>query len=105
MHPKFKCALTFLDDLPDRAAPTLEVGKPPVDPFRGTRPSRPLSTAASIPPEPDVDGDGGSSVTVLRHAWRFLEAVHPPLVLKPFCETPAKVFCETLDGMAVLAIV
>ena len=29
----------------------------------------------------------------------------PPLDLKPFCETPAKVFCETLDGVAVLTIV
>ena len=94
-----------MDDLPGRAAPTLAVGKPPVDPYRGTRPSRPLRTAASIPPEPDVDGDGESSVTVLRHAWSSLEAVCPPLDLKPFCETPAKVSCETLDGIAVLAIV
>ena len=105
MHPKFKCALTFLDDLPGRAAPTLAVGKPPVDPYRGTRPSRPLRTAASIPPKPDVDGDGGSRVTILRHAWSSLEAVRPPLDLKPFCETPAKVFCEILDRIAVLAIV
>ena len=105
MHPKSKRALAFLDDLLGRDAPTLAVGKPPVDPYRGTRPSRPIRTAASIPPKPNVDGDGGSSVTVFRHAWSSLEAVLPLLNLKPFCETPAKVFCETLDGMAVPAIV
>ena len=102
MHPKSKRALTFLDDLPGRAAPTLAVGKPPVDPYWGTRPSRPLRTASSIPPKPNVDGDGGRSVTILRYVWSSLEAVGPPLDLKPFCETPAKVFCGTLDRIAVL---
>ena len=61
-----------------------------------------MRAAASIPPEPDVDRDGGSSVTVLKHAWSSLEAVHSPLVLKPFFETLVKASSESLDEIAVL---
>ena len=49
-----------------------------------------------------MDRDGGSSVTVLKHAWSSLEAVHPPLVLKPFFETLVKTSSEPLDEIVVL---
>ena len=49
-----------------------------------------------------MDRDGGSSVTVLKHAWSSPEAVHSPLVLKPFFETLAKASSESLDKIAVL---
>ena len=49
-----------------------------------------------------MDRDGGSSVTVLKHAWSPPEAVHSPLVLKPFFETLAKASSESLDKIAVL---
>ena len=50
-----------------------------------------------------MDRDGGSSVTVLKHAWSSPEAVHSPLVLKPFFETLAKASSESLDEIAVLS--
>ena len=62
-----------------------------------------MGAAASIPPEPDVDRDGGSSVTIFKHAWSSLEAVHSPLDLKPFFETLVKASSESLDKMAVLS--
>ena len=62
-----------------------------------------MGAAASIPPEPDVDRDGGSSVTALKHAWSSPEAVHSPLSLKPFFETLDKVSSEPLDEIAVLS--
>ena len=49
-----------------------------------------------------MDRDGGSSVTVFKHAWSSPEAVHPPLVLKPFFETLAKASSESLGKIAVL---
>ena len=48
-----------------------------------------------------MDRDGGSSVTVLKHAWGSSEAVHSPLVLKPFFETLVKASSESLDEIAV----
>ena len=50
-----------------------------------------------------MDRDGGSSVTIFKHAWSSLEAVHSPLDLKPFFETLAKASSESLDKMAVLS--
>ena len=50
-----------------------------------------------------MDRDGGSSVTVFKHAWRSLEAVHSLLDLKPFFETLVKASSESLDEIAVLS--
>ena len=49
-----------------------------------------------------MDRDGGSSVTVSKHAWSSPEVVHSPLVLKPFFETLVKTSSEPLDEIAVL---
>ena len=50
-----------------------------------------------------MNRDGGSSVTVLKRAWRSPKAVHSPLVLKPFFETLVKASSEYLDEIAVLS--
>ena len=49
-----------------------------------------------------MDRDGGSSVTVFKHAWSSPEAVHSPLVLKPFFKTLVKASSESLNEIAVL---
>ena len=56
-----------------------------------------MGAAASIPPKPDVDRDGRSSVNAFKHAWSSPEAVHSPLSLKPFFETLDKASSESLD--------